>query len=109
MNRLILVSLAGVSMLALAACGESEKKTETPPATSEQPAAPAAPAPAPAEPAPAAPAAPAETRPHPQRLQSRLRLLLQKPRPHPQRQQRSRRLLKRPPIRQRPLRRRWTR
>jgi hypothetical protein len=65
MNRLLLVSLAGVSMLALAACGESEQKTETPPATTEQPAAPAEPAPAPAAPAepapaPTAPAAPAD-------------------------------------------------
>ena len=47
MNRLVLVSLAGISMQALTACGESEQKKETPPATSEQPAAPAEPAPGP--------------------------------------------------------------
>ena len=86
MNRLVLVSLAGISMLALAACGESEQKKETPPATSEQPAAPAEPAPAPAEPAPAPADLPLLQQRRPNRhlllrRQLNLRLLLQNRRP----------------------------
>ena len=53
MKSKLIVSLAAVSLLALAGCGESEQKSEQPPAKVEQPApAPAAPA---ATQAPAAP------------------------------------------------------
>ena len=51
MKKLVF-ALAAVSLFALAGCGESEKKSETPPATTE------APAPAPAPAATEAPATP---------------------------------------------------
>lgn len=40
MKKLLVAVLAGSSLLALAACGESEKKGESAPASTEQPAAP---------------------------------------------------------------------
>lgn len=42
MNKLLLIPLAGLSVLALAACGESEQKSESAPAQTEQSSQPAA-------------------------------------------------------------------
>lgn len=64
MNRLILASLAGVSLLVLAACGEGEKSESAPASTGQTETAPA-PSSGQTETAPAdtTPAAPADTAP----------------------------------------------
>lgn len=63
MRNYLALSAAAVLTLTLAACGEGEKKAETPPAATEQPAAPAPAAPAPAATeAPATPMAPDVTK-----------------------------------------------